>query len=106
VEAARKAVHQAESPVALGEWKRAWDPSLVALFVAEREFLPGRCGLDERPVNYPWRTRITFRTSLTAIADRPSRRVGISQGCRAVTGKGECDDSSESTAPARLAIRP
>jgi hypothetical protein len=41
VEAARKAVHQAESRVGLGEWKRAWDPSLVALFVAEREFLPG-----------------------------------------------------------------
>jgi DNA-binding SARP family transcriptional activator len=41
VEAARRAVHQAESQVALGEWKRAWGPSLVALFVAEREFLPG-----------------------------------------------------------------
>lgn len=34
-------MHQAESQVALGEWKRAWGPSLVALFVAEREFLPG-----------------------------------------------------------------
>jgi len=41
VEAATTAVHQAESQVALGEWKRAWGPSLVALFVAEREFLPG-----------------------------------------------------------------
>jgi DNA-binding SARP family transcriptional activator len=41
VEAATTAVHQAESQVALGEWKRAWAPSLVALFVAEREFLPG-----------------------------------------------------------------
>jgi hypothetical protein len=41
VEAARKAVHRAESRVALGEWKGAWGPSLVALFVAEREFLPG-----------------------------------------------------------------
>jgi DNA-binding SARP family transcriptional activator len=41
VEAATRAVHQAESQVALAEWKRAWGPSLVALFVAEREFLPG-----------------------------------------------------------------
>jgi DNA-binding SARP family transcriptional activator len=41
IEAARKAVHRAESAVALGEWKRAWAPSLVALMVAEREFLPG-----------------------------------------------------------------
>jgi SARP family transcriptional regulator, regulator of embCAB operon len=41
VEAAAAAVHRAESQVALGEWKRAWGPSLVALFVAEREFLPG-----------------------------------------------------------------
>lgn len=41
VEAATEAVHRAESRVALGDWKRAWGPSLVALFVAEREFLPG-----------------------------------------------------------------
>jgi DNA-binding SARP family transcriptional activator len=41
VEAATQAVHRAESQVALDEWRRAWGPSLVALFVAEREFLPG-----------------------------------------------------------------
>jgi DNA-binding SARP family transcriptional activator len=41
VEAAEEAVHRAESAVALGDWKRAWGPSLVALFVAERDFLPG-----------------------------------------------------------------
>jgi DNA-binding SARP family transcriptional activator len=41
VEAATKAAHQAESQVALGKWKNAWGPSLVALFIAEREFLPG-----------------------------------------------------------------
>jgi pentatricopeptide repeat protein len=41
VEVAAEAVHRAESQVALGGWKRAWGPSLVALFVAEREFLPG-----------------------------------------------------------------
>jgi pentatricopeptide repeat protein len=41
VEVAAEAVHRAESQVALGDWKRAWGPSLVALFTAEREFLPG-----------------------------------------------------------------
>jgi len=41
VEAAAEAVHRAESAIALGEWARAWSPSLVALFVSEREFLPG-----------------------------------------------------------------
>jgi SARP family transcriptional regulator, regulator of embCAB operon len=41
VEVAEEAVHRAESQVALGDWKQAWGPALVALFVAEREFLPG-----------------------------------------------------------------
>jgi DNA-binding SARP family transcriptional activator len=41
VEVAAEAVHRAESQVALDGWKRAWGPSLVALFIAEREFLPG-----------------------------------------------------------------
>ena len=41
VEAAVSAVHRAESQVVLGEFKRAWGPSLVALFISEREFLPG-----------------------------------------------------------------
>ena len=41
VENAAEAVHRAESKVALGEWQRAWAPSLAALLVAERTFLPG-----------------------------------------------------------------
>ncbi len=41
VEAAAAAAHRAESQVALGRWKQAWGPSLVAMFIAEREFLPG-----------------------------------------------------------------
>ena len=41
VEAAPEAVHRAESQIALEEWKLAWGPSLMALFIAEREFLPG-----------------------------------------------------------------
>ena len=41
VEVAVRAVHRAESHVALEDWRAAWGPSLAALFVAEREFLPG-----------------------------------------------------------------
>jgi SARP family transcriptional regulator, regulator of embCAB operon len=41
VETAAEAAHRAESQVALGHWKQAWGPSLAAMFIAEREFLPG-----------------------------------------------------------------
>ena len=41
MEAAVEAIHRAESAVAQREWARAWGPALTALFVAEREFLPG-----------------------------------------------------------------
>lgn len=41
VEAAADAVHRAESQVSLGAWKAAWGPALVAVIVADREFLPG-----------------------------------------------------------------
>jgi DNA-binding SARP family transcriptional activator len=41
VETAAEAAHRAESQVALGHWKQAWGPSLAAIFIAEREFLPG-----------------------------------------------------------------
>jgi DNA-binding SARP family transcriptional activator len=40
-EAASEAVHRAESAVAQRDWARAWGPSLTALFVAERDILPG-----------------------------------------------------------------
>jgi SARP family transcriptional regulator, regulator of embCAB operon len=41
LEAAVDAIHRAESAVAQQEWTRAWGPVLAALFVAERDFLPG-----------------------------------------------------------------
>ncbi len=41
VEVATAAVHRGESQIALRDYKRAWGPSLAALFIAEREFLPG-----------------------------------------------------------------
>ena len=41
LESAIEAIHRAESAVAQQAWRRAWGPVLVALFVAEREFLTG-----------------------------------------------------------------
>jgi len=41
IEAAAEAIHRAESSVAQRDWARAWGPALTALFVAERDFLPG-----------------------------------------------------------------
>ncbi len=41
LESAVEAIHRAESAVAQHDWRRAWGPSLLALFVAERDFLPG-----------------------------------------------------------------
>jgi DNA-binding SARP family transcriptional activator len=41
LEAAAEAIHRAESAIAQQEWARAWGPSLTALFVSERGFLPG-----------------------------------------------------------------
>jgi DNA-binding SARP family transcriptional activator len=41
LEAAAEAIHRAESSVAQADWVRAWGPSQVALFVAERDVLAG-----------------------------------------------------------------
>jgi len=41
LEAAAEAIHRAESSVAQHDWPRAWGPTLTALFVAERDFVPG-----------------------------------------------------------------
>ena len=49
LEAAVDAVHRAESAVAQRDWTRAWGPVLVALFTAERGFLPGEdAAMDQR----------------------------------------------------------
>lgn len=41
LEAAREALHRAESALAARDWARAWGPARVALHIAERGFLPG-----------------------------------------------------------------
>ncbi len=54
VEAAHRAIHTAESAVALGEWKRAWAPARIALNVCNRVFLNGH----EAPWIDEWRRRL------------------------------------------------
>jgi SARP family transcriptional regulator, regulator of embCAB operon len=54
VEVALSQLHSAESAVALGAWRRAWAPSLSALFVARRTFLPEA----EAWWAEPWRRRL------------------------------------------------
>lgn len=41
LEAARDAIHRAESALALGEWGRAWGAAQAGMFTARRGFLPG-----------------------------------------------------------------
>lgn len=41
VEAARAAIHRAESAIALGDWGRAWGAAQITLFASRRGFLPG-----------------------------------------------------------------
>jgi len=41
IEAAREAIHRAESAVATERWREAWAPSRIALHTANRGFLPG-----------------------------------------------------------------
>ncbi len=53
LEAAAEAIHRAESSVAQHDWARAWGPALTALFVAERDFLPGE--------DAPWIDEIRHR---------------------------------------------
>jgi SARP family transcriptional regulator, regulator of embCAB operon len=54
VEAAREALHRAESHVAAGEWAEAWGPSGVAYHVARRPLLQG----EDRPWLDEWRRRL------------------------------------------------
>jgi DNA-binding SARP family transcriptional activator len=54
VEAAREALHRAESHVAAGEWAASWGPSGVAYHVARRTLLQG----EDRPWLDEWRRRL------------------------------------------------
>jgi SARP family transcriptional regulator, regulator of embCAB operon len=54
VEAAREALHRAESHVAAGEWAESWGPAGVAYHVARRPLLQG----EDRPWLEEWRRQL------------------------------------------------
>lgn len=54
VEDALAAIHEAQSAVALGEWKRGWGPALRAQFIARRPLLPEH----DTPWLDRWRQRL------------------------------------------------
>jgi DNA-binding SARP family transcriptional activator len=54
VEDALAAIHEAQSAVALGDWKRAWGPALRAQFIARRRLLPEH----DTPWLDQWRRRL------------------------------------------------
>jgi SARP family transcriptional regulator, regulator of embCAB operon len=54
VEAAREALHRAESHVAAGEWAASWGPAGVAYHVARRPLLQG----EDHPWLDEWRRRL------------------------------------------------
>jgi DNA-binding SARP family transcriptional activator len=54
IEAAREALHRAESHVAAGEWAESWGPAGVAYHVARRALLQG----EDRPWLDEWRRRL------------------------------------------------
>jgi DNA-binding SARP family transcriptional activator len=54
VEDALAAVHEAQSAVALGDWKRAWGPALRAQLIARRRLLPEH----DTPWLDQWRQRL------------------------------------------------
>ena len=55
VEVAQAALHEAESAVALGDWRRAWPRVLSTLIITRRPFLPEA----ETPWAEAWRRRHT-----------------------------------------------
>jgi DNA-binding SARP family transcriptional activator len=54
IEAAREALHRAESHVAVGEWAESWGPAGVAYHVARRPLFQG----EDRPWLDEWRRRL------------------------------------------------
>ncbi|HTY71806.1 MAG TPA: BTAD domain-containing putative transcriptional regulator [Actinomycetes bacterium] len=76
LEVAREAVHRAESSVAAGDWVRAWAPSQVALFAAERGLLAG----EEGEETFDWlvdERRRLAETRLRALEAYGSSCLGI-----------------------------
>jgi DNA-binding SARP family transcriptional activator len=72
LEAAVDAIHRAESAVAQEDWTRAWGPALLALFTAERDFLPGE--------DAPWISDVRHRLAelrLQALESYATAELGL-----------------------------
>jgi pentatricopeptide repeat protein len=75
IEQALAAIHRAETAVATEKWFEAWGPSMVALFTAQRGFLPGE--------DAPWvseRRRVLEEVELRALECYAAAALGIGGG--------------------------
>jgi DNA-binding SARP family transcriptional activator len=75
LEAAEEAIHRAQSAVARADWRRAWGPSLAALNISRRGFLP--------EVDSPWadeRRRRVEEVRLEALECYVECALGIGGG--------------------------
>jgi pentatricopeptide repeat protein len=75
LEQALAAIHRAETAVANEKWFEAWGPSMVALFTAQRGFLPGE--------DAPWiseRRRALEEMELRALECYAAAALGIGSG--------------------------
>ncbi len=72
VEAAREALHRAESHVAAGEWAESWGPAGVAYHVARRPLLQG----EDRPWLDEWR-RLLEDVQLRGLECFAEARLGL-----------------------------
>jgi len=92
LEAAREAIHRAESAIAQRDWTGAWGPGRVAQHIAGRGFLPGEAG--------PWIEEV--RARLQAIYVR-----GLEVTAEAGLGIGGTElDTSERSARALITSSP
>lgn len=82
VEAALSKLHVAESAVAIGDWRRAWSPSLSTVFVTRRTFLPE----VEAPWADVWRRRLA---DVRLRATECCQSLSWNWGLRAA-GRGAC----------------
>ena len=77
VEDALAAVHEAQSAVALGDWKRAWGPALRAQFIARRRLLPEH----DTPWLDHWRQRLDDYTTTRSRSTPPAASGSAGRSC-------------------------
>ncbi len=94
LEAAREAVHRAESAVSRGDWAAAWGPSRVSIHTANRGFLPGE--------ELPWVEDV--RRELAELRVRAlecGAEAGLGLGGPELDGAGRCARALIASVPYR-----